>query len=42
MSDPTKDRRLIKEEDVKIIRILAKDLRGDKTVYAGLTKVIRK
>ncbi len=39
MSEQRKDKRLIKEEDVKIIRILAKDLRGDKTVYAGLTRV---
>lgn len=39
MNEQIKDRRLIKEEDVKMIRILAKDLRGDKTVYAGLTKV---
>lgn len=39
MSEQIKDKRKIKEDDVKMIRILQKDLRGDKTVYAGLTKV---
>jgi small subunit ribosomal protein S13 len=35
-----KDKRLLpKEEDFKLIRILSKDIRGNKTVYNGLTDI---
>ncbi len=35
-----KDKRLLpKEEDFKLIRILSKDIKGNKSVYSGLTNI---